>query len=108
MAEKNKDLEAKSLRIKVRGTATGVVLGVAAGLVGATVATVWGGYELGSAINDALNVTSMVGRGALDLVTMGVVAGPLYAVGFGGGALVGGAAGAAYSALRRKGRKSRH
>ena len=72
----------------------GAVIGVIAGGVGATVATFWGGYELGSAINDALHLTNTIGRGALDLVVMGLVAGPAYSIGLYGGMVAGGAIGA--------------
>jgi len=73
----------------------GAVVGVVAGGIGATVATFWGGYELGSVINDALHLTNTVGRGALDLVVMSVVAGPAYSAGIYCGMIAGGAIGAA-------------
>jgi hypothetical protein len=71
------------------GMFLGAGIGVLAGLVG----TAWGGYEIGSAINDALNITGTVGRGALDLVVMGVVAGPAVGLGFYGGLALGGLSG---------------
>lgn len=72
----------------------GVLLGLGAGVVGATVGTIWGGYEIGSAINNALEIESTVGRGALDLLVMGIIAGPVYAVGIYGGMAAGAAIGA--------------
>ena len=70
--------------------ASGAIIGTIAGTVGATVATFWGGYEIGSAINDALHLTNIIGRGALDLVVMGTIAGPAYLIGVYGGAAAGG------------------
>ncbi|MEI7719023.1 MAG: hypothetical protein WCI72_04090 [archaeon] len=66
-----------------------MLYGSAVGCVGATVATVWGGYEIGSTLNDALHITNFIGRGALDLFMMGLVAVPAYSAGFKGGAVCG-------------------
>ena len=80
--------------MRYRYKADGADIGAAIGFVGAAVATIWGGYELGSAINDALHITSPVGRGALDLVVMCVVARPAFGLGFYGGMVTGKAIGA--------------
>jgi hypothetical protein len=56
-----------------------------AGLIAGATGTIWGGYELGSAINDLIGVTSTVGRGALDLLVMGSLAVPSFSIGVGGG-----------------------
>jgi hypothetical protein len=72
------------------GACLGSLLGMAAGLTGA----VWGGYELGSAINDAIGVQSTVGRGALDFLVMSTLAAPAIGLGSYVGLMVGGIAGA--------------
>ncbi|MBU1111343.1 MAG: hypothetical protein ABIG93_03835 [archaeon] len=64
------------------------MLCVGAGFVGASIATFWGGYEIGTAINDAMNIESTVGRGTLDVLVMGVIAVPSYSTGILGGAIV--------------------
>lgn len=46
------------------------------GLVGAIVGvggTIWGGYELGSLINDRLGVSNTFARGTLDAGIMGII-----------------------------------
>ncbi len=75
-------------------------IGVALGLVGASVATFWGGYEVGSVINDYIGITSTVGRGAVDIVTMGIIAAPAYRMGIFGGAAVGGVVGGLVDIIR--------
>lgn len=55
------------------GAIGGIVVG---GLVGA-VASIWGGYELGTMINDYFEFQNTVGRGALDVLVMGVLASPI-------------------------------
>ena len=72
----------------------GSALGKFSGLVAGVVATALGGYELGTAINNFMDVEGTFGRGAIDSLTMAVVAGPAI-VGSGvAGNVVGGLLGA--------------
>ena len=68
----------------------GLAVGVITGFLGATVVTLWGGYEVGSAVNDSLHLTNVFARTAVNLATMGIVAGPAYVVGYYGGMIAGG------------------
>lgn len=72
----------------------GAEIGEAIGFLGAAAVTIWGGYELGSAINDALHITGTVGRGALDLLVMSIIARPAFGWGIYGGRIIGGEIGA--------------
>jgi hypothetical protein len=81
------------------GTKIGGGAGVVLGGLAATVATIWGGYEIGSVINDAINLQNDVGRGVLDVVVMGLVAGPAYAAGIYGGLAAGAGVGAIGGAI---------
>lgn len=80
----------KLQKIKVGAGVTGLV----GALAGAGVA-VWGGYEIGTAVNNYIGLTGTGGRAVIDLVVMGVAAGPCIGLGFWTGAIVGGLAGAA-------------
>lgn len=80
-----------------RQTGTGACLGSAVGIAAGLVGAVWGGYELGTAINDAINVQSTVGRGALDLIVMSVLAAPAMGIGSYVGLIAGGLAGSLVS-----------
>ena len=71
----------------------GAQTGCALGVLGGAVAIVVGGYELGSAINDAIGVSNTIGRGALDLITIGAVAKYVGVYVIGAGMISGGAAG---------------
>jgi hypothetical protein len=90
------------------GMAAGAVIGTVTGVVGATLATFWGGYEIGTAINDAIHLQATVGRMAVDLVSMGVIAGPCYSVGIWGGMAAGGAVGGVAGAIKSGVRRAYH
>ncbi len=53
----------------------------------------FGGYELGSAINDYLQIQNTFARGTLDFLTFAIISGPAatagYITGMGTGAIVG-------------------
>lgn len=72
----------------------GFIAGAVVGGLAATAGTIWGGYEIGTAINDALNVSATVGRGVIDLLVMGAVASPVYVAGIWGGGAIGAGLGA--------------
>ncbi len=72
----------------------GAGIGAVVGGLGATAVTILGGYEIGSAVNDYLELTNTVVRGVLDLFIMSIIAGPAYTVGIAGGTATGGAIGA--------------
>jgi hypothetical protein len=74
--------------------AAGVLLGAVGGIATGAAVTIIGGYEIGSAINNWIGLTGSVGRGIVDLVIMGVIAGPAVGFGFYGGMAVGGITGA--------------
>jgi hypothetical protein len=74
-----------SVRTKKMKVPSGTDIGILTGVVAATVATFWGGYEVGSAINDKLGVDGLVGRATLDAFVMGALAAPSYAAGICGG-----------------------
>lgn len=79
--------------------AAGAILGFAAGGIGATVGTIWGGYEIGSAINDAINLSNGFARGLVDVMMMGIVAGPCYSIGLIGGPVVGASVGGIFHGI---------
>lgn len=64
------------------------------GLTGAAVA-VYGGYEIGTAVNNYVGLTNTLGRGIVDLVAMGFAMGPCAGIGFYGGMGLGAIIGAA-------------
>ena len=72
------------------------------GVVGSTIATIWGGYELGSLINDTLNLSNSFGRGTMDLVTMAVISRPIYSTGWAAGIIAGKITGALYHPVIEK------
>lgn len=83
----------------------GAELGAMAGGMAATVGILWGGYELGSMINDALHFTNTFGRGVVDFTMIGVlVAGPAYITAGCVGMAIGGAVGAATHSVIEKSR----
>ena len=71
----------------------GAVVGGTVGFLGGCVVAGYGGYEIGSAINDYLHINGDIGRGLLDMIVVGLIASPaLYAgaiVGAGAGGVVG-------------------
>ena len=73
------------LRNGICGGITGAVLG---GVAGAGVA-VLGGYEIGTALNNYLELQGTFGRGLVDLVVIGVAAGPTISVGYVCGGAIG-------------------
>jgi hypothetical protein len=85
----------------VEKTVAGALSGAVIGAVAATVGTIWGGYELGTAINDALHITNTAARGSLDFLTMCIIAGPAYSIGTNVGAGLGIAFGGLYAYLTK-------
>jgi hypothetical protein len=66
---------------------------IGGGIVGAfagSTASVIGGYELGTAINNYFEISSTLGRGALDISLVGLLAVPSVSVGLIGGSVGGG------------------
>lgn len=65
----------------------GLRAGLYAGFAVGTIATIWGGYEVGTTLNDAWEISTTIGRTSLDLVVMGFLAKPLIELGsvLGGG-----------------------
>ena len=72
----------------------GLTIGIGCGIVVTPIATIWGGYELGSTINDYLKITNNLGRGTLDIIMMGLIAKPAFKTCFCSGAIIGSAIGA--------------
>ncbi len=79
----------------IQNAKTGAILGGLTGLVLGAGVTVVGGYEIGTALNNYIGLSGNVGRAMVDLVVMGVAAGPCLSIGFYSGAAVGGLTGAA-------------
>ena len=77
-----------------------IAVGGGIGAVAGTVGTIWGGYELGSVVNDYLQITGMMGRAAIALVAMGRVAGPVYSLTVGMGVLGGTVTGFLYDFIK--------
>lgn len=72
----------------------GATIGAITGGLAATVGTIWGGYELGTIINDHFDIYNSIARGALDLIVMGFMVAPAFTIGIYGGMTIGGALGA--------------
>ncbi|MBI5065389.1 hypothetical protein HZA97_04065 [Candidatus Woesearchaeota archaeon] len=75
-----------------------IAMGGLGSLVGALLgagATVYAGYEIGTAVNNYVGLTNTLGRGVIDLIAMGVAAGPCMGIGFYGGMGLGAIVGAA-------------
>jgi hypothetical protein len=74
----------------------GCSIGMIGGGVAGAVATVWGGYEIGEAINNAIGLDGYVGRQVVDLITIATVATPVIIAGVGVGFGLGVAGGFLY------------
>src|SRR3989344_2284695 len=84
------------------------ILGAMAGTGIGVLATIVGGYELGSVINDYLNIANNAARIALDLAVMGVVYKPATRVGTFVGVGVGMGLHPLLSPVIRKAKELRH
>jgi len=72
----------------------GVVAGGVFGFATGATASIWGGYEVGTMINDKLEFTNDLGRAAIDIVMMSVLASPVLPITTWGGVSLGAASGA--------------
>jgi hypothetical protein len=78
----------------------GAGIGLLAGGVIGTIATIKGGYEIGSAVNDALEISNIWGRATLDLTVMTLAAPFAIGAGLIGGYISGGLSEILYKRLR--------
>jgi len=72
----------------------GGLVGLAIGTTVSTVATIWGGYEVGTLINDYIGLQNTFLRGTLDFTVMCMAAKPIFYIGLYGATGIGLAMGA--------------
>ena len=68
---------------------TGKTIGALVGFTAATVATAYGGYEVGEAINNAINLVDLPARYIVDVATAVGISVPSYTIGILGGIMGG-------------------